>query len=38
MIKYRDYFREYGLKWPLFSLLMFEKLIGFNIKNLKLYI
>jgi len=38
MIKYRDYLREYGLKWPLFSLLCFEKLIGFNIKNLKLYI
>jgi len=38
MIKYCDYLREYGLKWPLFSLLRFEKLIGFNIKNLKLYI
>ena len=38
MIKYRDYLREYGLKWPLFSLLRFEKLIGFNIKNLGLYI
>ena len=38
MIKYRDYLREYGLKWPLFSLLRFEKLIGFNIKNLELYI
>ena len=37
-IKYRDYLREYGLKWPLLSLLRFEKLIGFNIKNLKLYI
>ena len=38
MIKYRDYLREYGLKRPLFSLLRFGKLIGFNIKNLKLYI
>ena len=38
MIEYRSYLREYGLKWPLFSLLRFEKLIGFNIKNLKLYI
>ena len=38
MIKYRDYLREYGLKWLLFSLLRFEKLIGFNIKNLELYI
>ena len=38
MIKYRDYLCEYGLKWPLFSLLWFEKLIGFNIKNLELYI
>ena len=38
MIKYRDYLREYGLKWTLFSLLRVEKLIGFNIKNLKLYI
>ena len=38
MIKYRDYLCEYSLKWPLFSLLRFEKLIGFNIKNLELYI
>ena len=38
MIKCRDYLREYGLKWTLFSLLRFEKLIGFNIKNLELYI
>ena len=38
MIKYRDYLCKYGLKWPLFSLLRFEKLIGFNIKNLELYI
>ena len=38
MIKYRDYLREYGLKWSLFSLFSFEKLIGFNLKNLKLYI
>jgi len=38
MIEYRSYLCEYGLKWPLFSLLRFEKLIGFNIKNLKLYI
>ena len=38
MIKYRDYLCEYGLKWPLFSLLRFKKIISFNIKNLKLYI
>ena len=38
MIKYLDYLREYGLKWPHFSLLRFEKLSGFNIKNLELYI
>ncbi len=38
MIEYRDYLCEYGLKWPLFFLLSFEKLIGFNIKNLELYI
>ena len=38
MIEYRGYFRKYGLKWPLFPLLRFEKLISFNIKNLELYI
>ena len=36
--KYRDYFREYGLKMAYFLSPLFEKLIGFNIKNLKLYI
>ena len=29
---------KYRLKCSLFSLLCFKKLIGFNIKNLKLYI
>ena len=38
MINYRDYFCEYGLKWPLFLSSSFEKLIGINIINLELYI
>jgi len=37
MIKYLDYLHKYGLKWHLYSLIRFERLISFNIKNLKLY-